>query len=126
LASIKRPANRKIYSVTDTGQIELRRWLGKFQPLTVRREPFLIQLFFGAGLSNKELIILVEKQLEAHKERLKAYEQLSLLLPDLEDKKAQRNQVLHRLTLEGGFRTEKATIQWLEQCLKLLKNLQEE
>src|SRR5438105_2540982 len=37
--------NRKLYSITSTGQAQLKRWMSEFQPLPVKREPFLIQLF---------------------------------------------------------------------------------
>jgi PadR family transcriptional regulator, regulatory protein AphA len=117
--------NRKVYRITTVGETELHRWLQEFQPLTVRREPFLIQLFFGSGLSNQALLVLLENQLEAHEERLKNYEQVSLNLPDLADKETNRALTLHRLTLEGGLKTEKATIEWLKHCIEIVKTLKE-
>jgi Virulence activator alpha C-term len=60
---------------------------------------------------------LLEHQLKAHEERLQSYQQVSLQLPDAENVAADRSQILHRLTLEGGLITEKATIEWLKQCI---------
>jgi DNA-binding PadR family transcriptional regulator len=117
--------NRKVYSITPAGQAELQRWLVEFQPLTVKREPFLIQLFFGADLSNQALLSLLEGQLTAHQERLNGYEQVCSRLPALDDKKAGRADILHRLTLEGGLSSEKAAIEWLKQCIEVVKNLKE-
>ena len=44
--------NRKVYSITEQGQRELRQWLTRFQALPVYREPFLIQLFFAKDMTN--------------------------------------------------------------------------
>src|SRR5215813_8418841 len=45
--------NRKVYSITESGNNELTRWLNEFQTPPVYREPFLIQLFFADQLSDE-------------------------------------------------------------------------
>src|SRR5688572_3144470 len=66
--------NRKVYSITETGRTELRRWLTTDQPLHAVREPLLIQLFFAAQLPNETVVEMLQRQLMAHQERLKIYE----------------------------------------------------
>ncbi len=117
--------NRKVYSITPSGQEELNRWLIEFQPLPVKREPFLIQLFFGAGLSNQNLLSLLESQLTNHQQRLNSYEQVSLKLPGVDNPAISRADILHRLTLECGLSSEKALVEWLKKCIEVVKNLKE-
>lgn len=117
----KRP-NRKIYSLTDSGRAELRRWLTRFHDLPVYREPFLIQLFFAEGLTNAAILELIEGQLEAHRERLMRYEQIPL--PPLDVlKEMRRDLTLQRLTLEMGLASERAIVAWLEMAAETVRNL---
>jgi Virulence activator alpha C-term len=71
------------------------------------------------------LFSLLEHQLKAHEERLQSYQQVSLQLPAPDNLDADRAQILHRLTLEGGLTTEKATIEWLKRCIMVVKTLKE-
>ena len=115
--------NRKIYSITESGQLELREWLGSFQALPVYREPFLIQLFFAKDFTNAAILHLIEQQLEAHRERLRQYEQVPL--PPLDRLKADRELSLKRLTLELGLRSEENAIAWLQLAAETVRGLPE-
>ena len=115
--------NRKVYSITDGGRAELRRWLITPQPLAIHREPFLVQLFFGDGLDNDVLARLLEDQLTLHQEQLAAYQQIPL--PGVDAPGMTRALILQRLTLDLGANSEKMYIQWLEESIKLIRHLRD-
>lgn len=115
--------NRKVYSITDQGRAELQRWLSTFQELPVYRDPFLVQLFFADGCSNAALLRLIEEQLQAHRERLAAYQQIPL--PPLDELTDDRALSLQRLTLELGIRTEHTEIAWLQLAAATVQALPE-
>lgn len=113
--------NRKVYHITEAGQQELARWLVTDQPPVTYREPFLIQLFFGAALSNADLLRLIEGQAACHAERLAALGGIEL--PPLDDPSADRETVLRRLTLELGLTLERAYLEWLDLCRRTVAKL---
>ncbi len=113
--------NRKVYHITEAGQQELARWLATDQPLVTYREPFLIQLFFGAALSDADLLRLIEGQAARHTERLAALDQVPL--PPLDDPAADRETMLRRLTVELGKALERAYLEWLDLCRRTVAEL---
>ncbi|MCS6871267.1 MAG: PadR family transcriptional regulator [Anaerolineae bacterium] len=114
--------NRKVYRITEAGRAELYRWLNEPQALPIHREPFLIQLFFGAQLPNQTLIALAKHQLALHEQKLAEYEQIPL--PKLETQ-PDRAHTLMRLTLDLGIASEKLYIDWLKQVIGTLEHLPE-
>lgn len=119
--------NRKVYTVTETGRVEFRRWLTESQDLPIFRDPLLIQVFFASILSNAEIIQLLEQQRTAHSERLASYQQLVHFPPDalVETPGVSRRQMLRRLTLEQGLKREQAYIDWLEEAIEVVRRLPE-
>ncbi|MEO8391980.1 MAG: PadR family transcriptional regulator [Chloroflexota bacterium] len=115
--------NRKVYSITEGGRTEFRQWLTSFQALPVYREPFLIQLFFAKGITNAAILQLIEEQVQAHRERLRQYEQVSL--PTLDKVRESRELSLERLTLELGLSYEKTSLEWLQLAAKTVRALPE-
>jgi len=116
--------NRKIYTLTDSGRAELRRWLNSFQPLVTYREPFLIQLFFVKDFSNAQIITMIEAQLAAHHQRLTQYQEVPV--PPLNTSHITRETTLQRLTLELGLRVEQAHIDWLLLAREIVQALPED
>jgi PadR family transcriptional regulator, regulatory protein AphA len=130
--------NRKVYRVTDEGRAELHRWLETEQPLPVHREPFLVQLFFGAGLDNATLLRHIAAQRAAHEAVLAAYSDIPLPQPDSPPpagdarsaagpgpRISAREHALWGLTLEMGVRLEQMTIDWLDRCQRVIEALPE-
>ena len=115
--------NRKVYSITEDGRAELRRWLLLSQPLPPYREPFLIQLFFAEDLSNQEIVPMLEAQRDAHRERLEDYRQIPL--PTLDQLTEDRETTLQRLTLEMGLRVEQAYLDWFDMAINVVRKLPE-
>jgi PadR family transcriptional regulator AphA len=118
--------NRKVYTVTEAGQAELRRWLTSPQSLPVLRDPLLIQIFFAASLSNAEIIELLEHQLAEHSRRLAYYQQKVLFPLDAPvgtPEGVSREQMLRRQVLEYSLRREQTYLEWLEQAIEAVHHL---
>ena len=114
--------NRKVFTITAGGEEELERWLREYQPPPAHREAFLVQLFFGAQLSNEEIIALLEDQRRAHEERLA---ELGKIQPihDPEGTPEHRRQKLMWLTLDFGKRMEQTYIDWINDAVEAVRNL---
>lgn len=117
--------NRKVYRPNAAGIDELRRWLAEPQPLPARRDPGLIQLFFGHHLDNAALLVVLEQQLAEHAARLARYQAIRVQYPSSKAGNS-RKQVCHRLTLTCGLSSEQAAIDWLEATIAAVRELPEE
>lgn len=112
--------NRKVYSVTEAGKIELLRWLQCHQPLPTIRELLLIQLFFAAELSNEAILHLLKQELVAHRKKLTDCEKITL--PLLDDASASREQMMQRLVLELVRQKEQKYIDWLHTAINVVSH----
>jgi PadR family transcriptional regulator AphA len=118
--------NRKVYTITDTGQEELHRWLTAPQALPALRDPLLIQLFFAASLSNAAIVDLLEYQHAEHSKLLAYYQQKVLFPLDasaVTRGEISREQMLQRQVLEYSLRREQAYLEWLEQAIEVIHQL---
>ena len=111
--------NRKVFSITAAGQIELARWLETPQPQPILRDPLLIQIFFGAQVENNTIFQLLEEQLKLHQAKLAEYKRIPL--PTLNDPGIDRTATFYRLTLEFGLRLEEAHIEWLHLAIQTIR-----
>lgn len=115
--------NKKVYSITDAGMVELRAWLMTPQPLPVRREAYLIQLFLSGMLPNAAVLEQIRQQIDAHQQLVERYD--SIPLPQLGSQGITRDQTLWRLTLELGYALEKTYLDWLAHCREVVTGLTE-
>ncbi len=121
---VDRP-NRKVYQITDQGRAELRRWLQEPMDLPVHRLPFLIQVFFGAQLPKKELVALLRRQLDLHRQRLDSYQcsvrealERAACYPGMEQERP-----FWELTRDAGVKSEQAWISWCEGAIDKVENM---
>ncbi|NJL23328.1 MAG: PadR family transcriptional regulator, partial [Leptolyngbyaceae cyanobacterium SM1_3_5] len=105
--------NRKIYKITPAGQAELRQWLQQPQALPIVREPFLMQLFLGAQLSNQTLLELLNHQKSARVDRLANCQAAAIALNPI----SPREQVLQQLVLNLMQKREQVYLDWLEEAI---------
>lgn len=112
----------KIYSITKAGRSELHDWLATPLPEKDTREPFLIQVFFGGKLSDKELLNLLHHEKKIAEESLLAYDavhQASTAQPSsINDPRAF---FLSMLTLEYGIKSNRALLEWLNSAIKRIE-----
>ncbi len=57
--------DRKIYHITEHGRAELHRWLTTPLPPTQQRSADMIQVFFAGGLSDEEVLEMLERAAES-------------------------------------------------------------
>jgi PadR family transcriptional regulator, regulatory protein AphA len=113
----------KVYSITDTGREELRRWLSTPLPPQDYREPALIQVYFGGKLTDEELIRLLNHGIQSLEERLAIYESIYEMnqeaIHTVEDLRAS---VLMVSTLEYGILSNRAALDWLKSVVERVRS----
>lgn len=114
--------NRKVYSITEAGKAELRQWLLSELPLSMSREPFLVQLFFTHQLSNDEILELLRGQLQLHEEVLALYQEIPIPLSD--DPLEERRRSLQRMTRDLGISFQKTYVDWLKRCIQTVEQFE--
>ncbi len=115
--------NKRVYRLTAAGEMELGRWLLSPQAHAVIREPFLVQLFFAAPLSNAAVGALLAQQAALHRQQLARYE--AIPLPPLDQLKGNRDLTFQRLTLEWGIALERAYLDWCDLARGVVADLPE-
>lgn len=116
-----RPA-RKVYSITEAGEAELRRWQASPLDPPTYRDALLIQLFFGQETPNEGLIGLIEARRAYHEARMAAYGAIQGAY--FEDAPADREHLLRGLVLDLGTAFEQTLIDWLGRAEKVISQLE--
>lgn len=106
--------NRKVYSITKQGKIELERWLGEAIEPPMYRDPLLVQLFFSEFSDSETMINVLKSSRAKHEAVLQALKAVDLPVAakctDYEDLAA-------RLTLELGLKSKQAYIEWFDEAI---------
>lgn len=108
--------DRKVFSITDIGQGELRRWLDTAEPGAPARDPFMLQLHFGDALSDDELLGLLRSRRTVHVERLDRLHECSAELA-ADHSINPRAQILRQTTFDGAASRERSAIEWIDDCI---------
>jgi len=116
--------NRKQYQITDAGRGELRRWVSTPLPVEIKREAWLIQVFFAHGITNEEIFNLFEQRIGAMRQYLS---QCRLAQENIERNYQaigiERLQQLWQLTLDYGIDYYENEIAWLEKTLERIRKI---
>jgi DNA-binding PadR family transcriptional regulator len=108
----------KIYHITPAGRQELHQWLSEPIHTTDYREPFLIQLYFGGNISDKELIEVLKHRVKRIEDRLAelypAYHTYQQKLKTHED---QRAFFMNIATLEYGILNALNLLEWYRSMI---------
>ena len=116
--------NRKQYSITETGRVELRRWLTTPLPPAPVREAWLIQLFFSHTSTDEEIIALIEERGRNIREIVDAYKgQTQVSIPHDLPPEMERAQALWQITLDYGLAFYQFELKWNKEMLERVKNL---
>jgi len=116
--------NRKEYHSTNAGHAELQRWISTPLPVEVKRDAWLIQVFFAHNLTNAELVALFEQRIAD----LRAYmAQCSTAQASIDENYQRigidRMRDLWQITFDYGVEYYNAEIAWLEKTLPRLRHL---
>ncbi len=113
--------DRLVYDVTDEGRDALARWLSSSAPLPLPRDPFALQLYFGAGLDDETLAALIADRRAQHQQRLEALRDRSDSLASDASLPA-RTMVVRQTALDGALARERTAIDWLDDCLEAIEH----
>ncbi len=109
----------KIYNITETGRGELHQWLATPLPEHDTREPYLIQIYFGGKLSDKEMLNLLRRKLKEIEERVAVYEAVYQISQNTPSKVVdKRVNFFALLTLELGHINSKSDAAWLRSAIE--------
>jgi len=109
--------------ITDAGLDELHRWLSTPLPHQDYREAFLIQVYFGGKLDDKEIMPLLDRMiqdLEVAQGQLTAM--YRMYLEKMEQVSVRRDLFFSMLTLEYGLTSNQTALDWLNSVLNRLKS----
>jgi PadR family transcriptional regulator, regulatory protein AphA len=117
--------DKKIYTITEDGGKKFIEWLSDFPEIlhTPKRDDFMVRVFFGSKLGDKELKIQFERFL---REREQSKKTLYLLIEHFEDKcilgSSKYKEVKYwRFTLRRAQITNQALIDWALECISELE-----
>lgn len=117
--------DRKVYSITEMGRTELVNWLAIEPREKASRSAALVQVFFFGQLSDEIILERFERYLFMMKTVMTSYEQVpEKLALNMPVSNSERENFFWMLTLDLGFRTVQANIDWAESVIAKLKNKQ--
>jgi DNA-binding PadR family transcriptional regulator len=113
--------DRLVYDITDEGRDALAEWLSRPVPLPPSRDPFALQLYFGAGLDDKTLAALISHRRAQHQQRLEDLRDRSDSLA-ADASLTARTMVVRQTALDGALARERTAIDWLDDCLEAIEH----
>ncbi len=114
--------DKKLYSITEQGKIELEKWMILPYEPTVIREDLLVKIRAGA-LVNPDIIVQeLTHRRQIHQETLTRYQQKEKDYLGKNDSLTPSDYCLH-LTLKRGIRFEEQWIEWCDVALEYFKSL---
>lgn len=117
--------NKKVYSLTEAGRIELQKWLAEPGKASGSHNPFLAQLHFSDAISIKEQIAVQEERLQSLRQDLAELERRAAngnMPVPLPKDALQKGVTRAMFSLEYGIRRYQFEVEWTENILQVLKN----
>jgi DNA-binding PadR family transcriptional regulator len=108
--------DRKVYSLTDLGRQALTSWVSTPIPLAAPRDSFLLQLYFGAGISDGEVTGQLRERRILHQARLDNLREHASRSARGAIASA-RQATLRNAAFTGAMAIERAAIDWLDDCI---------
>lgn len=113
--------DRRVYEVTHAGVESFDAWLEAAAPLPPLRDPFLVQIYFGASASDATLLNLLARRREQHQSRLDELRADSDELASSEGL-SDRVATLRHTAFDGAIARERAAVDWLDDCIEALRD----
>ena len=113
--------DKKVYSITEEGRIELRRWLSEPSAPTVLRDELSVKIRAASHGDTSLVIADVLRHRAEHHARLQLY--LEMQERDFPDPAALKGMPLHQyLVQRAGIRFEESLVSWCEEVVAALHN----
>lgn len=115
--------DRKIYHITDDGREELYRWLTTPLPPDQPRSADMIQVFFAGGLSDEEVLEMLERAAEGIRAGLAQYQHIPREIEAYSEyTNSPREFFFWMLTLDVGVHTLESNLIFIENLIQRIRN----
>ncbi|MCI8540422.1 MAG: PadR family transcriptional regulator [Erysipelotrichaceae bacterium] len=117
--------NKKVFSITDEGRIELVRWLGDADlgEIMKYKNPLLIKVFFSSSIDLGATMRMLEKYIAECNERIEAMNEDTRNIPSYEEEfKTQDDAFYWGMTMTYGLMHYQNEIKWANWCIDKLKD----
>ncbi len=115
--------DRKVYHITEAGRAELHQWLLTPTRPHVPHTAALIQVFFAGQLADEEILAMFERAADQVRAVLARYEQIPQQIEEYREyMESPREFFCWMLTLDAGFKSAQANLDWLEEVIRQIKN----
>jgi PadR family transcriptional regulator, regulatory protein AphA len=115
--------DRKVYTITEPGRLELLKWLSAPPPLDGPHSSSLVQVFFAGKLSDEEVLAKFESFADTMRAILAQYDQVpAQIAPYQKEIDSPREYFFWMLTLENGITNMRANLAWAESVIERIKN----
>lgn len=118
--------DKKVYSITQEGMNVFKRWLRDFpedMEETVRNE-FLARIFFASHIDLPDLAYELRRFVRKQQEQLSAYRETEAHIKECREK-GDPGAVFWHMTLRKGLKSTESAIEWAQECLQLIKEMEE-
>jgi len=115
--------DRKVYSITDDGEVTFKEWLEKFpRSLSVTtRDDFSLRMFFSSGLSPEELKFQLKRFIREKQDEISDQQAVERYLEKMSEEMGHPEDEFHwRMTLRRSSILAEALILWAEDCYEEL------
>jgi PadR family transcriptional regulator AphA len=112
---------RKVYSITEDGREELRKWLLEPVDMEIFKLDILLKLYFGANVEIERSIKKIEEFIHRNETTLEQYATFEKSLRGIVNQGKDHKFFL--LTLEYGQYITKAQLQWAKHTLETLQTM---
>ena len=113
--------DRRIYQITPAGTGSLASWLAERVSLPPARDAFLLRMYFGASSPDEQLLSSLSEMRELHQERLNDLRSQLLTPQPGADPVDPRSSKLREAAFDGAIASERATIDWLDNCIEMIE-----
>ena len=109
--------NKKVYSLTESGEQALADWLQETVDDSEPNQSWMGQLFFSSGIDDERRAEILQHRLDDREERLVALEEKHDFLSKVVDA---RLDAIRVMTLDARLHQIRAEIEWLKQAIDQL------
>lgn len=115
---------KKKYHMTEEGKTEFLKWEKSIHPgKAVTKDEFRLQLFFSDALEKKEKLLLLEEQLQFHRQYLDDLHEKMKRFDSVSPSDSAR--LSDYMVIRGAVYREEAACQWISECRSILEQQDE-
>lgn len=117
--------NKKMFSITDEGKMELKRWLGdsNLEEIMKYKNPLLIKIFFSSNIDLDQTMRILTQYIKECQSIIDDMNQALPKIPEYEEAIHKDNESFYwGMTMTYGFMYYQNEIKWANWCIDKLKD----